>query len=95
MGFETKVRVSKIKEDWVDKSKGLKQVLYEPGFLDLENIHPYTKDGHKDKNDKVLDDRRGDLTPSARLLLNVDADITKAIRDYNLLYPGPVHEIVT
>eukprot|EP00957_Ditylum_brightwellii_P021282 1605654-Ditylum_brightwellii.AAC.1 len=56
MGIETKVRIPKIREGWVGKSKGLKQVLYEHGFLDLENIYLYTKDGPKDESNKVLDD---------------------------------------
>eukprot|EP00957_Ditylum_brightwellii_P158968 12099843-Ditylum_brightwellii.AAC.1 len=32
----------------------VKHVLHELGFLDLENIHLYTKDGPKDENNKVL-----------------------------------------
>ena len=56
MGIDLKVSVPKIKEGWVGKSKGMKQVLYERGFLDLANIHLYSKDGPKDENNKTIDD---------------------------------------
>ena len=56
MGIDLKVSVPKITEGWVGKSKGMKQVLYERGFLDLANIHLYSKDGPKDENNKTIDD---------------------------------------
>jgi hypothetical protein len=56
MGIELKATVPKIREGWMGKSKGLKQVLYERGFLDLGNIHLYSKDGPKDENGKIMDE---------------------------------------
>eukprot|EP00957_Ditylum_brightwellii_P171982 13093884-Ditylum_brightwellii.AAC.1 len=56
MGIDLEVSAPKIKEGWVGKSKGMKQVLYEHGFLDLENIYLYTKDGPKDENKKAIDE---------------------------------------
>eukprot|EP00957_Ditylum_brightwellii_P172402 13124972-Ditylum_brightwellii.AAC.1 len=35
-------------EGWVGKAKGTKQVAFERGFLDLENVHLYNKEGPKD-----------------------------------------------
>eukprot|EP00957_Ditylum_brightwellii_P121619 9274627-Ditylum_brightwellii.AAC.1 len=56
MGIDLKVSAQKIKEGWVGKSKGMKQVMYERGFLYLENIHLYTKDGPKDEKNEVIDE---------------------------------------
>ena len=39
-------------EGWVNKPKGTIQILYEWGWINLPNIHLYTKDG---KNEGGVD----------------------------------------
>eukprot|EP00957_Ditylum_brightwellii_P147198 11208450-Ditylum_brightwellii.AAC.1 len=42
-------------EGWVGKPKGMKQIAFESGFIDLDNIKLYTKDGPKDEDGKTID----------------------------------------
>eukprot|EP00957_Ditylum_brightwellii_P037404 2830540-Ditylum_brightwellii.AAC.1 len=56
MGIDLKVNAQKIKEGWVGEIKGMKQVQSERGFLDLENIYLYAKDGPNDENNKAIYD---------------------------------------
>jgi hypothetical protein len=39
----------KIKIGWVEKSKGINQVLWERGFFDSNNLSQYTMDRQKDQ----------------------------------------------
>jgi hypothetical protein len=47
-GIPIKVSLPKITEGWVNKPKGLKQVLWERGFIDESNLHKYTQHGKVD-----------------------------------------------
>eukprot|EP00957_Ditylum_brightwellii_P068552 5204866-Ditylum_brightwellii.AAC.1 len=38
-----------ILEVWMEKAKGMKQIIFERGFLDLENLKLYTKDFVEEK----------------------------------------------
>ncbi len=44
----TEVIEQKIVEGWEGKQKGLLQILWERGFVDVENLSAYTVDGRKD-----------------------------------------------
>ena len=54
--IEVKVTENKIKEGWVGKPKGMKQIAFERRFINLDELSLYTKDGHKDENGNVTDD---------------------------------------
>jgi len=47
---------NKVLEGWVGKPKGMKQIAFERGFIDLESIKLYTKDGPKDEDGKTIDE---------------------------------------
>jgi hypothetical protein len=47
---------NKVLEGWVGKPKGMKQIAFERGFIDLENVKLYTKDGPKDEDGKTIDE---------------------------------------
>ena len=47
-GISTVRSVQKIKEGWEGKAKGLLQVLWERGFIDMNNLSSYTLTGKKD-----------------------------------------------
>eukprot|EP00957_Ditylum_brightwellii_P106264 8106562-Ditylum_brightwellii.AAC.1 len=54
MGISISVTEDKIREGWLNKLKGMKQFLYERGFLDVNNLSLYLKDGPKDSDGKVI-----------------------------------------
>eukprot|EP00957_Ditylum_brightwellii_P189282 14406750-Ditylum_brightwellii.AAC.1 len=43
----------KILEGWVEKSKGMKQIAVERGFIDIENLKLSSKERPKDEDDFV------------------------------------------
>eukprot|EP00957_Ditylum_brightwellii_P017330 1304810-Ditylum_brightwellii.AAC.1 len=45
----------KVKEGWLGKAKGMKQVAYKGGFINVSNFKLYTKDGPKDDDGKIID----------------------------------------
>lgn len=47
--------LTRIKEGWIYKPKGMTQIAYERGLIDTNNLHLYTKDGHRDEDRKILD----------------------------------------
>ena len=56
LGIDLQERVQKFQEGMEDTSKDMKQVLFEHGFLYLDNIDLYTKEGPKGKNNKIIDE---------------------------------------
>ena len=56
MGLTLDKVENKVLEGWVGKPKGMKQIAFERGFIDLENIKLYTKDGPKDEDGKTIDE---------------------------------------
>eukprot|EP00957_Ditylum_brightwellii_P106320 8111460-Ditylum_brightwellii.AAC.1 len=56
MGLTLDKVEDKILEGWVGKPKGIKQIAFERGFVDLDNINMYTKDGPKDEDGKTIDE---------------------------------------
>eukprot|EP00957_Ditylum_brightwellii_P184948 14085297-Ditylum_brightwellii.AAC.1 len=52
MGIDLKKVKDKIIEGWVGKPKGMKQVAFERGFIDLDNLDHYKKDVYKDDDEK-------------------------------------------
>jgi hypothetical protein len=65
MGISIFVSEDKIREGWLNKPKGMKQILYERGFIDVKNLALYSKDGPKDSDGKVIDE-----TFSLKLMIN-------------------------
>jgi hypothetical protein len=60
--------VPKIKEGWVGKAKGLLQVLWERGYIDMNKLTSYTLTGRKDELGNV------DLSLSLRHLMAMCSD---------------------
>ena len=56
MGISHTFTEDKIVEGWVNKPKGMKQVAFERGLLDVKNVTLYSKDGPKDDNNHVIDE---------------------------------------
>lgn len=56
-GLEVTYLPDKIQKGWVGKPKGFKQILFERKLLNLNDIKNYTKDGHKDGDGNLLDDK--------------------------------------
>jgi hypothetical protein len=56
LGIDLQERVQKFQEGMEDTSKDMKQVLFEHGFLYLDNIKFYTKEGTKDQDNKIIDE---------------------------------------
>ena len=46
----------KVLEGWLGKPKEMKQIAFERGFIDLDNIKLYTKDGPKDEGGKTINE---------------------------------------
>jgi hypothetical protein len=55
-GIELKKTVTKVREGWYNKAKGLKQIAYERKLLDVHNVHLYSKDGPKDAEGNPIDE---------------------------------------
>eukprot|EP00957_Ditylum_brightwellii_P109500 8351142-Ditylum_brightwellii.AAC.1 len=53
MGLTLMKVEDKRQEGWVRKPKGTKQIAFERGFIDIENLKFYSKEGPKDDNDFV------------------------------------------
>jgi hypothetical protein len=47
-GIPLDEQIKKIQPGWEGKAKGMLQVLWERGFLDVGNLKQYTVDGQKD-----------------------------------------------
>eukprot|EP00957_Ditylum_brightwellii_P163514 12449022-Ditylum_brightwellii.AAC.1 len=56
MGLTLEKYKDSIIEGWAGKPKGMKQVAFERGVIDLDNVHLYTNVGQKDSDGKVIDD---------------------------------------
>ena len=56
MGLTVEKYEDNIIEGWVGKPKGMKQVAFERGLIDLDNVNLYTKVGQTDSDGKVIDD---------------------------------------
>eukprot|EP00957_Ditylum_brightwellii_P045093 3419737-Ditylum_brightwellii.AAC.1 len=55
MGISVTVDKEKVKEGWLGKAKGMKQVAHERGFIHVNNLKLYTKDGSEDDDGKIID----------------------------------------
>eukprot|EP00957_Ditylum_brightwellii_P064164 4868579-Ditylum_brightwellii.AAC.1 len=43
-----------MKEGWVGKPKGMANIVFERGFIDVQNINLYSKDSPKDDDKQTL-----------------------------------------
>ena len=75
-----------IEEGWVDKPKGMLQVLYERGFLDPAKINSYTLEGRKDEY--------GHLIPDTSLKVMMNSLIDFAEEETLLQYHGRLLGVV-
>ena len=55
-GISLTFEEEKVIQGWLGAPKGQKQIAYERGFINLKNLHLYTKDGHRDNNSNIIDD---------------------------------------
>ena len=53
LGISITFTERKITEDWVGNPKGLKQIFFERGLLDINNLKLYLKSGPKDENGRL------------------------------------------
>ena len=56
MGITLEKIEPNVLEGWMGKAKGMKQVAFERGLLDLANVHLYSKDGPKDDDGNIIDE---------------------------------------
>eukprot|EP00957_Ditylum_brightwellii_P058973 4472099-Ditylum_brightwellii.AAC.1 len=54
MGITLEKVEPNVLEGLVGKAKGMKQVAFERGFLDLENVHLYIKESPKDDEEETM-----------------------------------------
>ena len=76
-----KKSVRKIKEGWINKSKGVLQVLYERGFINRSKLSDYKMEPFKDDNGNILDD-----TYSLKVIMSKQTDFIneETMLEYNL-----------
>ena len=55
-GVKLTAEVQKVVEGWEGKPKGMRQVAFERGFINLRNQHLYTANGHKDDSGNIIDE---------------------------------------
>eukprot|EP00957_Ditylum_brightwellii_P021184 1596966-Ditylum_brightwellii.AAC.1 len=56
MGLTVEKVDRQVLEGWLGKPKGMKQIAFEQGLIDLENLKFYSKDGPKDEDGKIIDE---------------------------------------
>eukprot|EP00957_Ditylum_brightwellii_P134555 10258274-Ditylum_brightwellii.AAC.1 len=73
MGITLEKVEPNVLEGWVGKAKGMKQAAFERGFLEIKNVHLYSKESHKDyEEETMLQNTTGKVAVVLRINVTVD-----------------------